>query len=248
MTYLMLVRVPAFAGPGPEEDDPEDWVETTNAAGQRIMGERLRPTDDATCVRVRDGRTLVTHGPFVEVTEQIAGFDLLEVADVDEAIAVAARHPVARFGALELREMVTATDPAVLAQLAELAPPPEREPGDDRVDATYMLLMAAEPGAPTVEEAQIPDEGGLPMTWIRRWGEADADRGGAPLRPPAEAVTVRVRDGQTLVTRGPFAELAEQVAGYNLLDVADLDTALEAAAEHPGAHLGVIEVRPLWPF
>lgn len=248
MTYLMLVRVPADATPTPQEGDPEDWVETTNAAGQRIMGERLRPTDDATCVRVREGRTLVTHGPFVEVAEQIAGFDLLEVADVDEAIAVAARHPVARFGALELREMVTESDPEVLAQLAELAPPPERERGDDRVDATYMLLMAAEPGAPSVDEVDLPEKGGLPMGWIRRWGEADADRGGAPLRPATEAVTVRVRDGHTLVTRGPFAELAEQVAGYNLLNVADLDTAIEAAAEHPGALLGVIEVRPLWPF
>lgn len=244
MIYLMLVRVGADADPDPADADPSAWVAATEAAGQRLHGERLRPPQDATCVRVREGRTMITHGPFVEVTEQIAGFDLLEAADLDEAIAIAAAHPVARFGALELRELEAPEDPATAAQLAELAP--HGDAGGD--DATYLLLMGSEPGAPSLADADVPDEGGLPMAWIHRWGERDADRGGAPLRPASEAATVRVRDGRTLVTRGPFAELAEHVAGYNLLAVADLDEAIEAAAEHPGARLGVIEIRPLWPF
>lgn len=246
MTYLMLVRVPADADPDPADADPTAWVAATEAAGQRLRGERLRPPEDATCVRVRDGRAVITHGPFVEVTEQIAGFDLLEAADLDEAIAIAAAHPVAQFGALELRELEGPADPETAAQLAELAPHGDGE--GDRDDATYLLIMGSEPGAPSLADSGLPDEGGLPMDWIVRWGERDADRGGAPLRAASEAATVRVRDGRTLVTRGPFAELAEHVAGYNLLAVADLDEAIEAAAEHPGARLGVIEIRPLWPF
>lgn len=240
MSYLMLVRVAPDADPAPADADPTAWVEATT--GRRVMGERLRPTDDATCVRVRDGQVLVTHGPFVEVSEQIAGFDLLDVADLAEAVEIAATHPVARFGALELRELQE-PDPAVLGELAALGPAEPPEPGAP-VDATFLLLMAAEPGAPEAG----PDDAGLPMDWIRRWSERDADRGGEPLRPVAEAATVRVRDGEVRVTRGPFAELAEYVAGYNLLDVPDLDTAIQAAAEHPGARLGVIEIRPLWPF
>ena len=234
MSYLLLVRVGPDADPTPEESDPTAWVESVESAGQRLVGERLRPVEDATCVRVRDGRTIVTHGPFVEVAEQVGGFDVLAIDDLDEVVAVATRHPVATFGALELREL----------EAHEPVPGVDPGPGDGVPDATYLLLMGAEPGAPAPE----PDEGGLPVDWIRRWGERDADRGGSPLRPPSEAVTVRVKDGAPVVTRGPFADLAEYVAGYNLLKVPDLDTAIQAAAEHPGARLGVIEIRPLWPF
>ncbi len=105
MQYLMLVRVDGQADPTPEESDPTRWVEDTTKRGVRRFGERLRPDADATTVRVRDRKTLVTDGPFVEVREQIAGFDLIEVDSPEEAVAVAAAHPAARFGAIELREL-----------------------------------------------------------------------------------------------------------------------------------------------
>ena len=59
---------------------------------------------------------------------------------------------------------------------------------------------------------------------------------------------MRVRDGKPLVTHGPFAELAEQIAGYDLLDVPDLDAAITLAAAHPASRLGVIEIRPRGPI
>lgn len=231
MTYLMVVRVPADAAPTPEEADPTAWVEATSD-GQRLFGDRLRPPEDATCVRVRDGRTLVTHGPFVEITEQIAGFDLLTVDDPDTAVRLALAHPVATFGALELRELHPFELPdGTLDDVPFIGEP-----------VSYMLLMGSEPGAP---ERQ-PDDEGLPAAWIEQAGEAE--RGGARLRPADEAITVRVRDGKPLVTHGPFAELAEQVAGYDLLDVPDLDAAIALAAAHPAARLGVVEIRPRWPI
>ena len=67
------------------------------------MGERLRPAEDATTVRVRKGEVLITDGPFTESKEWIAGFDILECEDLDEAIEIASRHPMARNGRLELR-------------------------------------------------------------------------------------------------------------------------------------------------
>ncbi|WP_020575187.1 YciI family protein [Actinopolymorpha alba] len=105
MKYLMFVAT----DPDGERDDPpgevtiEEWVAKHDASGARVRGDRLRPPEDATTVRKRAGKVLVTDGPFTESREWIAGYDVLECADLDEAIAIAAEHPMARHGRLELR-------------------------------------------------------------------------------------------------------------------------------------------------
>jgi len=70
-------------------------------------------------------------------------------------------------------------------------------------------------------------------------------KAGDGLQPTTTATTVRVRDGKTLTTDGPFAETREQLAGYYLVDAKDLDAALAIAARIPGAKTGSIEVRPI---
>jgi hypothetical protein len=70
--------------------------------------------------------------------------------------------------------------------------------------------------------------------------------GGKPLQPTTTATSVRVRDGKTLLTDGPFAETAEQLGGYYLIEAANLDDATAIAARIPGARWGTIEVRPIW--
>ena len=67
----------------------------------------------------------------------------------------------------------------------------------------------------------------------------------SPLEPTSTAISVRVRDGKRLVTDGPFAETREQLAGYFLIDVQDLDEAIAVAAQTPGARLGTAEIRPV---
>ncbi len=67
------------------------------------------------------------------------------------------------------------------------------------------------------------------------------------LRPPAEAKTIRVRRRQLLLSDGPFAETKEQIAGFCVIECADLEEAIEAAARHPAAGYGTIEIRPLRP-
>jgi hypothetical protein len=79
------------------------WVTEMDGRGVRLQGQQLRPVSDATTVRVRADDVLVADGPFAETKEQIAGFDLIECADLDEAIEVASKHPVARFGTIEVR-------------------------------------------------------------------------------------------------------------------------------------------------
>ena len=71
-------------------------------------------------------------------------------------------------------------------------------------------------------------------------------RAGAPLQPSSVATTVKVRDGKTLTTDGPFMETKEALAGYYQLECKDLDEALEFAAKIPAAQAGTIEVRPVW--
>ena len=68
----------------------------------------------------------------------------------------------------------------------------------------------------------------------------------APLHPTATATSVRLRDGKRLVTDGPFAETREQLGGYFVIDVADLDSAISWAARCPASAHGVVEVRPFW--
>jgi hypothetical protein len=77
--------------------------EALQANGQRIAAEALQPVRTATTVRVRDGRATVTDGPFAETKEQLAGFYLIDVPDLDDAIRVAEKIPAARVGSVEIR-------------------------------------------------------------------------------------------------------------------------------------------------
>jgi hypothetical protein len=103
-----------------------------------------------------------------------------------------------------------------------------------------------------VAESEDLPEGGKPEAEgdLQAWLDEMEGRGvletGDRLRPTSEATTVRLRNGETLVLDGPFAETKEQVAGFDIIDCADLDEAIEIASKHPCAGLGTVEVRPLW--
>lgn len=75
--------------------------------------------------------------------------------------------------------------------------------------------------------------------------ERGINKGGEALHPTGAATTVRVRSGETLTTDGPFAETKEALAGFYLIDVADLDDAIKVAAELPGSWYGSVEIRPI---
>ena len=106
MKYLMLVCTDPDRDTDTEnEPDIDQWVATHDASGQRLLGMALAPVSTATTVRVREGKLLISDGPFAETKEIIVGFDLLECADLDEAVTVAAGHPMARGGRLEIRAL-----------------------------------------------------------------------------------------------------------------------------------------------
>jgi hypothetical protein len=92
--------------PDPQGETPgmiEAWIEEGERRGLRKQGDRLRPAKDATTVRVRNGELLVTGGPFTDSKESIVGYDIIECKDLDEAIDYVSRHPMARFGRIEIR-------------------------------------------------------------------------------------------------------------------------------------------------
>ena len=104
MEYLLFIVADPAAPPYvPEEDNIEEWVTDLERRGVYRGGNRLRPVSDATTVTVRDGTTILTDGPFTETKEWIAGFDLIDVENLDEALEIAAGHPMARFGRVEVR-------------------------------------------------------------------------------------------------------------------------------------------------
>ncbi|HWD00444.1 MAG TPA: YciI family protein [Candidatus Sulfopaludibacter sp.] len=80
-----------------------------NARGQFLAAAPLHPVSTATTVRIREGKRLVTDGPFAETREQLGGYFLIDAKDLDEALAIAARIPAARFGSVEVRPIVELT-------------------------------------------------------------------------------------------------------------------------------------------
>jgi hypothetical protein len=110
----------------------------------------------------------------------------------------------------------------------------------------YALLIYIEPPTtePTAEEnAQVME---AYNAFTKDAADAGVMRGGEALEDAKEARTVRVRDGQTLVTDGPFAETKEEFGGFYVVEAPDFDEAIKWAAKIPGAKRGSIEVRPIW--
>ena len=114
MKYLALIY--AADGSGPEYGS-EEWGpfmagymkanETYKADGVFLAGEPLQPVNTATCVRIRDGKTELTDGPFAETKEQLGGFYMFECANLDEAIKYAKMIPSAEHGTVEVRPVMT---------------------------------------------------------------------------------------------------------------------------------------------
>ena len=113
MKYLMLVcwgtdAMNAQTEPGPDEtpsDEGFPWLDDLQARGIWVTGDQLAPPRRARSVRVRDGKAMVTDGPFTETKEAVGGFDIIECGSLDEAVEIAAGHPVAQIGTIEVRPL-----------------------------------------------------------------------------------------------------------------------------------------------
>ena len=107
MKYVLLICDDETVSPTNEEleADPvhQAWLADLERRGGMLVGARLRPGVDATTVRVRDGETLVSDGPFAETKDFVGGFVIVDCANLDEAIEIASGHPAAGWGGVEIR-------------------------------------------------------------------------------------------------------------------------------------------------
>ncbi|WP_328685162.1 YciI family protein [Streptomyces sp. NBC_01261] len=110
----------------------------------------------------------------------------------------------------------------------------------------YVLLICTPVDGEELSPAEIADDPRF-TSYIDEVRSRDLMRGGARLRPSADATTVRVQGDEVLLSDGPFVESKEYVAGIDIIEVADLDEAISLASRHPAALAGgSVEVRPVW--
>jgi hypothetical protein len=113
MKFLLLVcwdakKMDAQTEPSPgKTTEPESfpWLDELQARRAWITGDQLAPPRRARSVRVRGGKPIVTDGPFAETKEAVGGFDIIECRDLDEAVEIATRHPLAQSGTIEVRPL-----------------------------------------------------------------------------------------------------------------------------------------------
>ena len=111
----------------------------------------------------------------------------------------------------------------------------------------YLLMIHGDETA--MQAARKEDQAGMMAAYgayTVAMRDAGILRGGERLHPSATATVVRMQGGKTSVLNGPYAEVKEQLGGYYVIDVPDLDAAITWAARCPGAQFGAIEVRPIW--
>jgi hypothetical protein len=112
----------------------------------------------------------------------------------------------------------------------------------------YILLIYSDEKTRPSSAAEMDRMLGEYMAFTQDIVKSGNFKAGDPLEPTSSATTVRVREGRTLTTDGPFAETKEQLGGYYIVEAKDLDEAIAIAARIPGARHGSIEVRPIRKF
>ncbi|MCO6042658.1 YciI family protein [Aeoliella sp. ICT_H6.2] len=246
MKYMLLIY---GAEEGWTEQERKDCMlqsmaicDELEAEGKWIASSPLHSVSTATTVRVREGKRQVTDGPFAETTEQLGGYYILDVDSMDEAIAIASRLPPASKGAVEVRPLLPIPEPLELPDVEQAQPAAtESEAGTNYI----VLLYAAEGAWPPEEHAVALAESVELCHQLHAQGQYLS---AAPLQAPATAKCVQVRQGGRVVSEGPFAETKEQLGGYFLIHVKDLDEAIRVAAMIPGSRRGTAEIRPLFPL
>jgi hypothetical protein len=212
------------------------YIEEMERRGVRVFGRELSLPETAATVRVRAGEMLVTDGPFAEAKEHVAGLDLLDCADREEAIEVEAKSPVARFLPFEVRPVREGLrlGPGLSAFAR----------GDDSAGNPYLLIswVGATPAAP-LDEPAVRHQ-------CDAWRHDLEVRGvlvvGGELGGRETATTLRFRDGEMHLVDGPFLDIQECIAGIDVVSCADRQQAIALATTHTLAQYHAIEVRPFY--
>jgi hypothetical protein len=204
--------------------------------GKFLDAAPLQSVTAAATVRVRGSQPLITDGPFAETTEQLGGYYVLDLPDLDEAIAVAGRLPPVKNGTVEIRPMATLDGLPAGRPHSDAVGDPNGKP--------YLLLIYQAPPNPDEAEHKCKVEDVVAFT--HKLNDAGEYLSCSPLHPPATATSVRVRGGTREITDGPFAETNEVLGGYFLIRARSREAAVNVAAQLPMNRRASVEVRPLF--
>ncbi len=239
MKYVALIGTEGASAPealAVMQRELPAWIAEMDGRGVRLGGQELDFPETGATVRVRGGETLVADGPFAETKEFVAGFDVLECADLDEAIEVMAKSPVSWYHPIEIRPFRDGV------RLGEKASAFGR--WDNAAGALY-LLTAWTGGTP----AAALDEPAV-LRECDAWRQELEARGafvlGNAVGGPETATTLRFRDGEAILSDGSFVDIEESIAAIDVVSCADRGQAIELAATHPLARYYAIEARPFY--
>lgn len=209
--------------------------------GKWITASLLHSVATATSVRVRDGQRHVSDGPYAETAQQLGGYCIIDADNRDEALDIASRLPAAQQGTIEIRPLLPLPESLTLPE--DRASQPASTEADFK---DYIVLLYAEAGAWPADEHAVALAESVQI--CHQLHAAGQFLSAAPLQPPATAACLRIRHGSRAVVDGPFAETKEQLGGYFLIRVRNLDEAIAIAARIPGSRRGTAEIRPLLPL
>jgi hypothetical protein len=217
--------------------DYGQYTKDLMATGKAQPGAALEPSHTATSVRVRDGKTLLSDGPFAETKEQLGGFYIFKSDNLDEVVSWASKIPDAVHGTIEIR-------PLPDMKGAPPYPPTAPKPADAKKE--YLLLIY-EPESLWVNmsEAKKGEIFGKYFAFSGELRKAGLFVDGAALTPTMASKSVKLREGKRLVSDGPFAETKEQLGGYYRIWAKDLDHAVALSKKIPAIETGTIEIRPV---
>jgi hypothetical protein len=220
---------------GARTGEPVTMAEMGKFAGELAQqgklkgGAPLHPESAGVRVEVRDGKTIVTDGPFAESKEAIAGSFIVDAASRAEAIEIAKRCPHARAGIVEVRAL---PDRDVVKPGHTTAARFERQP------TQFMFLLRAEPGESDPDGSKYREMVAYDVVLKREGIYVESSQLARDT-----AARVEAQGGPPLVSDGPFAETKEVAAGYYVVEAADRAQALEIAKRCPHAKWGSIELR-----
>lgn len=239
MRYLVLLAADEAAMPQPGTADFDADMAAFDAFGEVagpaiVAGEELADRSTCRTIRHTGGEVTITDGPFAESVEGIGGFFVLDAGDLDDAVELARLIPPVRYGSVEVRPMV------------EWSESDGSEGSGQASGAAGPRWLATIHGPET--DVEVPGSPG--------WDEGAAEHGrfadaagpallaSGAVYPTTSATTLRLRDGELLVTDGPYAESVEVVGGFYLLR-GELDAVLELAARIPVVDRGGVQLQAI---
>ena len=238
--FLVAIHLPDDFDPSIQDKAMERDIDALNeemeAKGVRLFAGGLRPASEAKSLRIQpDGRVLISDGPYLETKEHVGGFWILEVADMDEALAWARKAVIACRAPVEVRSFFRSDPTGLLA----------RTPLKEGMTHFLATIYLPDNFAPSAQDKEMESDFDALNEEMEASGVKEVFAGG--LSPAKEAKSLRAQpDGKVLITDGPYLETKEHIGGLSIGQAADMEEALTWTRKGAVVCRASGEVRPFF--